>query len=707
MFIQRSIVAMTLLSPVILLADKIDANDQNITQLTAVSVSATNFKETLVDDISKPVSVVMKEEILTKAPTSIIEVLKDTPGVSFSRAGGLGGQLVMRGFNSNDLKIPLTINGERLRGRGILEYNTIDPSRVEKVEIIRGPAAALYGSEAMAGTVNVVMKKPEPNFSDQFTVDALINNIAYESVNDMFTTRWEVQGGGKGFDMLIGASYTDAEDYETPNGKAVNSDFTTKHVDGTLGYSFDKQNRIEMNFKLSDTYTNRAGGLGSAPGMDAPQAQKVYLREDPDRERYVGLVYTGKPNNDFIDKIDASIYARKLWTDVVTTKYPNTTSVSETHRYVVGPLMYGGKAYVTSSVLDDTILTGGIDFYLQDWKGAEQETIGTGTVSSVARKKVESDSTQNNGAAFLIAEYEPTEWLILSANVRYDYYQTKTEADVITIPALTAKIQENKNQSDDIITYALGTVVKPMSWLHFAANYGTTYRTPTVNELFGYGVFGTGYLLPNPELKAEKGSTIDLSARLRFSDLSANVTVYQSKYTDMISYETLTYLGLPSRQRVNIGEAEVEGIELDTQYRLTDTITLKGNCAYTKATDVTTTDKPLKYIAPFVANIGIRYDNDMFYVEGEGRYSRDKDRIDVTAERASEGYTVYDIYAGMEMKYLIPSLDKTTFRVGIENLFDKVYRDATTQEAITSAISDTNPLIEPGRNFKFAFTTRF
>lgn len=127
--------------------------------LNEVTISSTNMYETDINDVSKVTSVIDEEEVKTKSPTSIVEVIKDSPGVSFSRAGGLGGQIVMRGFNSNDLKIPMSINGERFRGRNTLEYNIIDPSRVEKVEIIRGPAAAIYGSEAMAGMINIVTKK--------------------------------------------------------------------------------------------------------------------------------------------------------------------------------------------------------------------------------------------------------------------------------------------------------------------------------------------------------------------------------------------------------------------------------------------------------------------------------------------------------------------------------------------------------------------
>lgn len=675
--------------------------------LSGVTISSTNMYETDINDVSKVTSVIDEEEVETKSPTSIVEVIKDSPGVSFSRAGGLGGQIVMRGFNSNDLKIPMSINGERFRGRNTLEYNIIDPSRVEKVEIIRGPAAAIYGSEAMAGMINIVTKKPEPNFSKEFTIKPIVQNISYDSVNNAYGARAEVQGGGNGVDILIGMTYKEGDDYDTPKGKALNSGYETKHLDGSIGYSFDEDTRVGLNFKISDTETNRAGGQGGAPGMYADLTKRVYMSERPIKERYVGLTYETKPDIKGIDKIDASAYMRELWTDVVSTTYPNETSSKEIHRYVDGPLMYGGKIIAISDPIKDTIFTAGTDFNLQDWKGTEQEIKGTGTVNNVARTQIGNDSMQDSVGAFLLAEYIPNEWLILSANVRYDYYKTETETDIITVPALTEKIEENKSKSDDVLTYAFGAVIKPKDWLNFAVNYSTSYRTPTVNELFGYGAYGAGYTLPNPELKSEEGKTVDLSARFIFEDLSANFTVYQSNYTDMIGWEYVAYLGTDSRQRVNVGKATVEGVEFDIKYTINDNYILTWNGAYTKGTDTTTVDKPLKYIAPFVSNLGLRYEGDLFYIDANVKYSKAKTRIDTAAERETDGYVVYDLYAGVELKKFFPQYDKTTLRFGIENIFDKTYVDATTHESITSYQSLSNPLLEPGRNFKIALTTRF
>ncbi len=554
----------------------------------------------------------------------------------------------------------------------------------------------------MAGMVNIVTRKPKPNFDDEFSFGLSYASLAYKSVNDLFATRLEAEGGGRGFDMLIGVSARKAGDFETPRGTAENSDFQDRQVNGTLGYSFNRDHRIEMNFKLAEVDSGRAG----APGMAAPLTRRVNLREDPIRERYLGLAYSGAPTVEGINRIDASVYARSLYTELVTTRFPNATSVSKTRTYVDGPLILGGRAMIVSDALRDTILTAGVDFFYEDRKGNEVRVDGTGTVRSVPRRKVVSDATQFGAGAFLLAEYEVSNRLLLSGNLRYDRYQTKTDADVIMIPALADTIRENKSATDDQTTYALGAVLKPLSWLNFAANFGTSFRVPATFEKFGFGIHGPGFLIPNPGLEPEQGETWDVSARVRFHNLSSNLTVYRSNFTNLIQREDITHLGLPSVRRVNVGKAEFKGVELDLDYRLTDEWSLKLASAYTKGTDKTA-NQPLAFIAPWVSTLGFRYQAQGFYVEGDVRHSRAKRRIDARAERETDGYTVLDLYAGVDLKKFNPSLPGATLRFGIENVFDKAYVDPGTRELITSPVSHTNPLLEPGRNFKISITSKF
>ena len=86
--------------------------------------------------------------------------IDDVPGIAVARGGGLQGQLVVRGLASNDSRTVLFVDGDRFgRGRPAIEYNFLDPNEIERIEIVRGPASALYGSDAMNGVVNFITRR--------------------------------------------------------------------------------------------------------------------------------------------------------------------------------------------------------------------------------------------------------------------------------------------------------------------------------------------------------------------------------------------------------------------------------------------------------------------------------------------------------------------------------------------------------------------
>jgi outer membrane receptor protein involved in Fe transport len=101
---------------------------------------------------TQSITVVDRKEIELTDPTSTLDILAGVPGVSIARSGGIGGQIYLRGFSSNNMRSPLYIDGDRLHGRNTLQYQYFAPEEIERVEVIRGPASVLYGSDALTGS---------------------------------------------------------------------------------------------------------------------------------------------------------------------------------------------------------------------------------------------------------------------------------------------------------------------------------------------------------------------------------------------------------------------------------------------------------------------------------------------------------------------------------------------------------------------------
>jgi hemoglobin/transferrin/lactoferrin receptor protein len=241
-----------------------------------ITVTATRF-ERPIDLTPQSVTVLDSAEIDSRPMWSVQSVLDDAPGISFARSGALDGQLVVRGLSSNDSRLVLFIDGDRFRGRPSLEYSFLDPNEVERIEIIRGSAAALYGSDAMNGVVNVVTRRAEGDPSQSFSLRPRLYALGYSSANSLRAARLELQGAGNGFDMLIGANYRTAENYESALGEVPNSDFTTRSLNARIGYSPSATRRFEIIAKNASVEAGRPGSPG-APLVTTRQVPLVCRR---------------------------------------------------------------------------------------------------------------------------------------------------------------------------------------------------------------------------------------------------------------------------------------------------------------------------------------------------------------------------------------------------------------------------------------------
>jgi outer membrane cobalamin receptor len=147
-----------------------------------------------VGDTAKPTTFIDRARIDELNPSTIFDVLDTVPGLSIARSGGLEGQISLRGFNSNYYHSPLFIDGDRFKGRNTLEYLLLEPEDIERVEVIRGPAAEAYGSEAVGGVVLINTRHAAPQ-DGAFEVTGGGQSLGFASVNDEVQAHGDVQLG--------------------------------------------------------------------------------------------------------------------------------------------------------------------------------------------------------------------------------------------------------------------------------------------------------------------------------------------------------------------------------------------------------------------------------------------------------------------------------------------------------------------------------
>ena len=201
--------------------------ENNAVVVTGVS-GATQLKK-----VPFQVSVLRKQDLAQTASSNIIEALAKRPGVSSMSTGPAISKPVIRGLGYNRV---LTINdGVRQEGQqwGDEHGIEIDESSVNKVEILKGPASLIYGSDAMAGVINIITNVPVENY----TVKANVFTN-YQTNNHARTLNANLAGNLQGINWNVYGSSLAAADYQNKyDGKVFNSKYNQHNFGGYAGFN--------------------------------------------------------------------------------------------------------------------------------------------------------------------------------------------------------------------------------------------------------------------------------------------------------------------------------------------------------------------------------------------------------------------------------------------------------------------------------------
>ncbi len=201
--------------------------ENNAVVITGVT-GATQLKK-----IPFSVSVMRKEDFFRNTSSNIIESLTKIGGVSTLATGPAISKPVIRGLSYNRV---LTINdGVRQEGQqwGDEHGIEIDEASVNKIELLKGPASIIYGSDAMAGVVNIITNVPVP-------VNTIKANLSsnYQTNNNLSTINLNIGCNKNGFNWNLYTSNKAAGDYKNKyDGRVFNSKFTENNIGGYAGFN--------------------------------------------------------------------------------------------------------------------------------------------------------------------------------------------------------------------------------------------------------------------------------------------------------------------------------------------------------------------------------------------------------------------------------------------------------------------------------------
>ncbi len=208
--------------------------------LNEVVVTATRTEQ-LVSEVLTDVTVIDRQAIERSGAVGVADVLSSYPSVQFARNGGAGNttSLFIRGANTNQTAV--YVDGVRIEsqsGSGGFTWQTLPLAQIDRIEILRGPAAAIYGSDAIGGVVQVFTRRGEGAFQPYAGVGAGTYNT-YQ-VNAGFT------GAQAQWDYAVGATKEKSQGFNVKQGNNSDIDGYDSHSEtARLGLQINKDHKLE------------------------------------------------------------------------------------------------------------------------------------------------------------------------------------------------------------------------------------------------------------------------------------------------------------------------------------------------------------------------------------------------------------------------------------------------------------------------------
>ncbi|WP_446715051.1 TonB-dependent receptor domain-containing protein [Comamonas sp. B21-038] len=219
-----------------------------VKNLQEMVVTANRIAQPL-SDLVADMSIIDAPTIERQGPGSVADVLARVPGIQITRNGGPGTatSVFLRGADSRFTAV--YVDGVRMdsQSTGGASWQSIPLALIDRIEVLRGPAAAVYGSDAMGGVVQIFTKKG----------DGPAQPYAGLGVGSRgtFTAEAGISGGAGGWDYALGLNRSQTDGFNARTAATANpdkDDYRSNAVSSRLGYQLNRQHRLEATLLASD-----------------------------------------------------------------------------------------------------------------------------------------------------------------------------------------------------------------------------------------------------------------------------------------------------------------------------------------------------------------------------------------------------------------------------------------------------------------------
>ncbi|HRP93451.1 MAG TPA: TonB-dependent receptor [Ignavibacteriaceae bacterium] len=506
-------------------------------KLSEVVISATKTNANTLQ-LASSISVIDAKQISNSNSNNVFDVLRNETGISFTRQGGNGtlSNIYIRGSNSSHTLV--LIDGVEVNltndPSGVYDFSALPVDNIERIEVLRGPQSTLYGSDALAGVINIITKKG--NGAPKFSL--LTEGGTYNTYKGMIG----LNGSINKLNYSLALSRSGSEGFSAASEKYGNTEkdgYTFNNLTSVLGYDLSDNAEINLytRFLKSESDNDQFGGMfGDDPTYLTKQEEfsirgegKIKLLNGNWNQK-LGLTFIRNVRKNSFDTSSASAY------------YSNA--------------LYDGRRYKIDWQNDfqlskGNLLTAGIEFEKEE---SSSEYYSFNYILLPDYASVIPNKDANTISAFLQDQIKLEEGFFITLGLRLDKHSKFGSQFTYRIaPAY--------------MLWETGTKIK--------ATIGTGFKAPSLYYLYdpAYG---------NENLNPEESFGWDFGIEQFFfkQNLSFGITFFYNKFSDMFGFDYQTF------KTINIKQAVTKGLEFYFQTKPIDDLEIKANYTFTDARDV-------------------------------------------------------------------------------------------------------------------------
>ena len=659
-----------------------------------VTVTAGRTEQRL-SDVSASVSVLRSADIKQSPAVAIDDVLRQLPTFSlFTRSSSISSNptsqgVSLRGIGPSGVSRTLVLlDGIPFNEPfgGWVYWTRVPLESTDRIEVIDGPSASVYGNYALGGAINISTAQPSRQMFDVRTQYGNNNSPKVDFFGgDVFGKVGLLVDGSffrtDGFPVVIENERGLVDDKATDNFKNVNvkANFTaTSNLNGfvRVGYFHeDRANGKHSTFDGTEEQNNTAWKtVNGGVRVVLPDSSGLQANVFGNFETYF---------SNFL-AVPAATPARSIGRMSLNQTVPTKDT---------GGMVQWSKAFSAKQLLQV-----GTDWHWVNGDSQEDALDATKGLSVITNRV--SGGTQRNVGAYVQDMIAVASNFDITLSARVDswsnYNAHNLEVTTATGLPTVNNVPNLAGQDDTVVTPRAAAIYHVNSMVSVWGDIGSGFRAPTLNELYRRFSKGTVLTLPNNALGPERLVGGEAGVNLTpVPNTTVRLTWFDNRINNPVSTVTVATAGANvTVQRQNLGETEVQGLQLDAEYRIGKFWRVSGGYLYDHATIINNPSNPalvgnflpevplnrgsfrISYINPRIASI-------TFGVQAVGVQF---DTGDDTNTRAVPGYSYFGLpsYANADLTITRSIGRNVDVFLGAQNLFAQEYIVATLPTTIGS-----------------------